>query len=47
MKSGPSRLCSGIISPCWPRVPLAFALINKLMIVEEQHTKQSNKQRVS
>jgi len=36
--------------PCWPRVPFAYAPINKLMIfakVEKQHTKQSNKQMVS
>ena len=33
--------------PCWPRVPLASAHINKLMIIakgEEPHTKQPNKQ---
>jgi len=34
--------------PCWPRVPLASAHINKLMIIakgERPHTKQSNKQK--
>jgi len=34
--------------PLWPRVPLASAHINKLMIIakgEEPHTKQSNKQK--
>jgi len=33
--------------PCWPRVPLASAHINKLMIIakgEEPHTRQLNKQ---
>jgi len=34
--------------PCWPRVPLASAHINKLMIItkgEEPHTRQPNKQK--
>jgi len=38
---------AGSSLPCWPRVPLAFAHINKLMIIvkeEEPHTRQSNKQ---
>jgi len=33
---------------CWPRVPIASAPINSLIIiatVEEQHTRQSNKQK--
>jgi len=38
---------AGSSFPCWPRVPLASAHINKLMIIakeEEPHTRQPNKQ---
>jgi len=38
---------AGSSLPCWPRVPLASAHINKLMIIakgEEPHTRQPNKQ---